>query len=154
MNEGDNRRESLQFPNSPGRGQGQEKKHLLGEGTQRSTGKRFEGGGVQIPQNHGENPSRWSKLAVRRLKAKRPEQVTNHWMRRQGRKLKTENCRRHRVATLERGNAKVPRRTKPAKKISHLRRQGRPRHGVTVRVVPRPINLPLELIRIARGWST
>ena len=131
MNKGDNRRESLQFPNSPGCGQGQEKKYLLGKGTQRSTGKRCEGGGVQIPQNHGEISSRRSKLAVRRLKAERPEQVTNHWMRRQWRKLKTENRRQHRAVTLERGNAKVLRRTKPAKKISHLR-QGRPRHGVTM----------------------
>ena len=71
MNKGDNRRQSLQLSNSLGRGQGQEKEHLLGEGTQRSHRKRFKGRGVQILQNQGEVPSRRAKLAFRRLKGRK-----------------------------------------------------------------------------------
>ena len=93
MNKGDNRRQSLQLSNSLGRGQGQEKEHLLGEGTQRSHRKRFKGGGVPIPQNQGEVPSRRTKLAFRRLQAERPEQVTKHRMSRERRKLETKNRR-------------------------------------------------------------
>ena len=149
MHEGDNRREVLQLTYPLSSGKSDQKKDLLCEGTQRNLSKRFEAGGVKKPQNQGEVPCRRTKLAGSGLQSKRAKEIAKHRMRRERRKLKAKNRRQHRTVTLDGRDPEVLRRVEPAKKI---RRFSQRWIGVrmAMRVAPLVINLPLQLISLAR----
>ena len=65
--------------------------------------------------------------------------------------MELEHHGEHRSIALDGGDTKTANRAEPPEEICHLGEE-RPRDGVALRAAPGPVNRPLQLVVVARGW--
>ena len=143
-------RHSLELTDTTSRSQRNQKKHLLGESTQRSRSQRLKRRATDKLEHHKKIPRRDTGGRERTLQAKRAEQVMKNEVRGKLRKDKTEDTAKHGAVRSNRRIGKRQRATEIEEKISHLSHR-RLRDRMSMATTPRTIHYLLGLIVDAGG---